>query len=74
MQKIKFIPHFFFEKLLRYCKPVILVTLGMTGHAHQNQKYQLVENFDVSLYTKVNLMSLFLFEILRLKESCNLID
>ena len=35
MQNITFIPHLFLEILQRYCKLVILGTLGTPGHAHQ---------------------------------------
>ena len=35
MRKIKYITHLFLEILLRYCKLVILGTLGMPSNAHQ---------------------------------------
>ena len=34
---------------LRYCKLVILGTLGMPGYAHPKRYYQLLENFYVYL-------------------------
>ena len=52
MQKIKFTPHLFLEILLRYCKLVILGTLGMAHHPHQNQWYQLEGNFNIYLHAK----------------------
>ena len=52
MHKIKFNPPFFFEILQRYCKLVILGTLGMPGHGQQKQWYHLVEKFDVYLHAR----------------------
>ena len=46
VKNIKFILQIFLELLQRYCKLVILDTLGMPGYAH------LVENLCVYLYTK----------------------
>ena len=54
-QKINFILHIFFEILQRYCKFVILGTLGMPGYAHPKWYYRLVENFRVYLQTKIQL-------------------
>ena len=50
MQKINFIPPFFLEALQRYCKLVILGTLGMSGYGCQKRWYHFVENFDSYLH------------------------
>ena len=52
MQKINFIPPFFFEILQRYYKLAISSTWGMPGYDQQKQYYQLVENSDVYLHVK----------------------
>ena len=43
--------------LQRYCKLVILDTLGMSGYAHLKRYYQLVENFCVYLTGKKSTLS-----------------
>ena len=48
-QKINFILQVFLEILERYCKTVILVTLGIPGYAHSKWFYHLVENLHVYL-------------------------
>ena len=52
MQKINFILHIFLETLERYCKLVILGTLGMPDFAHPKWYYELAEN--VYVYLKAN--------------------
>ena len=49
---IKFILHVFLEILQRFCKLVVLGTLGMPGYASIKWYYQLVENFCVYLQAK----------------------
>ena len=44
-----------FALSLRYCKLVILVTLGMTSYAHPKLYCQLVEKFRVYLQAKIPL-------------------
>ena len=44
MQKIKFIPYLFLEILQRYCKLVILATLGVPGNTQQKRYQLLIEN------------------------------
>ena len=39
-----------FKFSLRHCKDIILQDLGVCGYTHPKWYYQLVENFDVSLY------------------------
>ena len=60
MQKIKFIPYLFLEILQRYCKLVILATLGVTGNTHQKRYQLLIENSGVYLQTK-NQLDPYLF-------------
>ena len=48
-QKINFILHVFLEILERYCKIIILGTLGIPGYAHSKWYYQFVKNFHVYL-------------------------
>ena len=43
MQKIIFIPQLIFEMLQKYCKLVILGTLGTPGHAHQSNSTNLYQ-------------------------------
>ena len=52
VQKINFKPHLSLEILQRFCKHVILGTLGISGHAHQKLKSQLVGKFAVYLQAK----------------------
>ena len=54
-QKNQLHPSLFLELLQRYCKPVILGNLSMSGLAHSKQYYQLVENFCVYLQAKKQL-------------------
>ena len=51
-QKINFILHDFYEILQRYCKLVVLGTLGMSGYTHPKRYYQFVDNFRVYLQAK----------------------
>ena len=73
MQKITFIPHLFFEMLQRYCRLVIFGTLGMPGHADQEQQHRPVGNNDFYLQTKNQLDPSIFLEVLYFKEYCNLI-
>ena len=57
--------------LQRYCKLVILGTLGTLGHAYQAQQQQLEGSSDVYLQKKINLIPQYLN--IYFKESCNLI-
>ena len=52
MQKINFIHHVFFEILQRYCKLVVFVALGMSGCAHPEWYYHVVEKVCVYLQAK----------------------
>ena len=63
-QKTKFILHIFLEILQRYCKLIVLGTLGMPGYANEKWYYQLVENFRVYLQAKNQLHSHAFLEIL----------
>ena len=51
-QKIKFILHVFLDILQRYCKLIVLGTLGMPGNRNPKQYCQLQENFRVYLQAK----------------------
>ena len=51
-QKIKFILHVFLEILQRYCKLIVLGTLGIHGYTNPKSYYQLAENFGVHLQAK----------------------
>ena len=61
-QKINFILHVFLEILQKYCKLVILGTLGMPDSAHPKWYYQLVEKFCVHPQAKNQLHSPCFFE------------
>ena len=50
--KVNFNPHFFLETLQRFGKLVILCTLVMTDHVHQNWQYHLTGKFIVYLHAK----------------------
>ena len=52
MQKINFIPPFFFEILQRYYKLAILGTLDMLGYDQYKWYYQFAERFDIYLHAK----------------------
>ena len=52
MLLIVIIPALFLEILQRYCKLIILGTLGKFGYAHQKQCDQSLENSYVYLETK----------------------
>ena len=56
--KINVILHVFFDVLERYCKYVILSTLGIPGYAHSKRYHELVENFHFYLQTKNQLYPL----------------
>ena len=56
---IKFILHVFLEILQRFCKLVVLGTLGMPGYASPKWYYQLVENFCVYLQAKIQVHPLY---------------
>ena len=68
-QKIKFILHAILEILQRYCKLIVLGTLGMPGYANSKWHYQLVENFCVHLQAKNQLHSHAFLEILQRYEN-----
>ena len=68
-KKIKFIPPLFLEILQRYCKLVILGTLGSPT---KNKSTQLLETL-MFICKKINLITKFFLQILHFKESCNLI-
>ena len=71
MQKINFIIHFFLKILQRNSKLVILGNLGMPGHTHQKEQYELEEIFDVYLQAKNQLhYSCFSWEIAKLLQTC----
>ena len=53
-QKINFILLVFFEILQRYCKLTVFGNLGLSGYAHSQWYYHLVENFCVYLQAKIN--------------------
>lgn len=50
--KVYFNLHFFLETLQRFCKLVILCTLVMTDHVHQNWQYHLIRKFSVYHHAK----------------------
>ena len=52
MQKINFIPPFFFDILQRYYKRAILGTLGMPDYDQQKRYYQPEKKFDVYVHAK----------------------
>ena len=60
-----FIFYVFFNILQRYCKLVILDTLGMLGYAHLKRYYNLVETFCLSDRQKINFVSHVFLEILQ---------
>ena len=62
-QKINFILPVFLEILQRYCKLVILGTLGKPGYTHPKY-YHLVENFRIYLQAKEPLQPHVFLEIL----------
>ena len=55
-QKIKFILYVFLEILQRYCKLIVLGTLGMPGYKKPQWYYQLVANVRVYLLSKNQLL------------------
>ena len=67
--QIKFIPPLFLEILQRYCKLVILGTLGSPT---KNKSTQLLETL-MFICKKINLITKFFLQILHFNESCNLI-
>ena len=60
-----FILYVFLMILQRYCKLVILGTLGMPGFVHLKRYYYLVENFCLSDRQKINFVSHVFLEILQ---------
>ena len=60
-QKLNFILHVFFEILQRYCKFIVLGTLGMPGYTHPKWYYQFVVNFPIYLLAKKSTASPMLF-------------
>ena len=60
-QKINFILHTFLEILKRYCKLVVLGTLGMPGCAHLKWYHHLLERADVYLQAKNRFHNSLLF-------------
>ena len=61
-QNINFLLHVFFDILQRYCKPVVLCALGMSGYAQPNWHYHLVENFCLSAGKKSTSSPLLLWK------------
>ena len=53
-QKIKFILHVFLEILQRYCKLIVLGTLGMPGYANQSDNINLQKTFAFICRKKIN--------------------
>ena len=60
-----FILYIFLNIWQRYCKLVILGTLGMPGYAHLKRYYHFVENFCLSDRQKINFVSYVFLEILQ---------
>ena len=60
-----FILYVFLKIWQRYCKLVILGTLGMPDYAYLKRYYHLVENFCLSNRQKINLVSHVFLEILQ---------
>ena len=58
-------PPFFLETLQRYCKLVVLSTLGMHGHSHQNDGIYFNETLMLICMQKKNICHLFLAKILQ---------
>ena len=63
MQKIKFIADLFLKILQRYCKLVLLDTLGTPAYAHPKCYDELVEN--LSACKKINFITHVFLEILQ---------
>ena len=51
-QNINCTPNFFLEIFQRFCKLVILDTLGINGHTHQNWQCHLAGMFQVYMHVK----------------------
>ena len=73
VQKLKFISHLSFEILPRYCKLVILGTLGTRDISTKINSIKLWKTLMFTYTQKVNLIPLFFLDILHLKEFCNMI-
>ena len=68
-----FILYVFINILQRYCKLLILDTLGMYGYANPNDKINLQKTLMSICMPKLNFIIHFFLGILHFKESCNLI-
>ena len=59
MQKIKFAPSFFLGTLQKYCKLVILGTLGMPDYGQQNDGISLQKNGYLHIKNQIHPLPLF---------------
>ena len=60
-------------QLLRYCKLIILGTLGLPGHPYQHNSISLQKTLVLIYVQKIYLVSHIFLEILHFEESSNLI-